>query len=377
LKDGILRRIARSGAIGHLSGFETAGLASAATVAGALWVGVSVPTLSPLHGSRGGADRSVSIALESALLGIDDASSRSLRAATLADRLGALPSGRLLPTPEQLRVAGTELAARVESSHVRPGRLGILTVALRAPLIVTGVPGALPAGGSTQEPMLSVPAPPAPSPEPGPAPVEPPPAVRVQSDVPQRAKPVAAVNPQAGGKSSRPGMSTASDDEPALVDGPVATRPAPVPDAGVAETDDTISRPAATGPPPSGAAGSEPSTAASPAAETVVVDAGTTDPAPSAGGDSSADGQTSGSTAPPTDAADGNAVQPGSSAAGDGNGNAFGQGNGNGNGNAVGQGNGNGNGNGKGNAVGQGTGAPNGNAVGQGGGNGNAYGHTK
>jgi hypothetical protein len=187
LKDGILRRIARSGAIGHLSGFETAGLASAATVAGALWVGVSVPTLSPLHGSRGGADRSVSIALESALLGIDDASSRSLRAATLADRLGALPSGRLLPTPEQLRVAGAELAARVESSHVRPGRLGILTVALRAPLIVTGVPGALPAGGSTQEPMLSVPAPPAPSPEPGPAPVEPPPAVRVQSDVPRRA----------------------------------------------------------------------------------------------------------------------------------------------------------------------------------------------
>src|SRR5204863_3562667 len=117
MRKSILRRISRS-STGHGNGFETAGLASAATLVGVLWIGVTVPTLSPLHGSRAGADRSVSIALESALLGIDDGSGRSLRAAALADRLGVVPSGRLLPTPDGLRTRAAELAARVSSNRV-------------------------------------------------------------------------------------------------------------------------------------------------------------------------------------------------------------------------------------------------------------------
>src|SRR5205823_5676866 len=142
------------------------------TLVGVLWVGVTVPSLSPLHGSRAGADRSVAIALESALLGIDDASSRALRASTLADRLGVVPSGRLLPTPESLRAAAAELSARASGGIAPEG--GALTIALREPLFVPS-PAIDPApsggGGAGPETLAYTTAPaPAPPPERAPAP---------------------------------------------------------------------------------------------------------------------------------------------------------------------------------------------------------------
>jgi hypothetical protein len=357
LKQSILRRIARSGTIGYLSGFETAGLASAATLAGVLWLGVSVPTLSPLHGSRAAADRSVSIALESALLGIDDGSSRSLRAATLADRLGVVPSGRLLPTPEQLRVAGTELAARTESKHAVPARVGTVTVALREPLIAAGS-RVEPTGGGHVEQTLSLPTPPAPMPEPSPAPATAPtPPVRVQTEASPAPKSAAAGGPPpSADKTGRSGGSAASGTEPSGVEGPVATGPAFLPDGAV----DVVCEIAPEAP------AADPLTA-----EPVAVEPAADEPAaaePAAGGLApAADGEPTGGGQESGNGATGNAGNP----------DTAGRGNGAVNGSDATDGNAAGHGNGDGNAFGNG----NGNAVGQGNpggaGNGNANGHAK
>jgi hypothetical protein len=357
LRTSILRRIPRSETIGFGSGFETAGLASAATLVGILWIGVTVPTLSPLHGSRAGADRSISIALESALLGIDDGSGRSFRAAALADRLGVVPSGRLLPTPEGLRTRAAELAARVSSNRVVAGRGGVLTIALREPLIVTGAEPGPPAGGHDER-TLSLPAPPpppAPAPErvPAPPPAPPPaPQARAQTDAPppRPNRPEAATTPGTGASQSD-----------SVVDGPVATRPALLHDDGVDDSSGTPATdpagPAAAGPEQVGAGQrvdgeTGPGQAAPDAAAAV--------PAPADPSSGEPVSDVAGAPAPVTP--------------GPGNGVANGSGGNGGSGNAAGQGNGHGNGN----AVGQGNGAPNGQAVGQGGAsNGNGYGHTK
>ncbi len=83
-------------------------LASAATIAGAFWVTVTLPNLPLVHafGTSNGA--SVNISLQSALLGIDDG--RSVRGnRALEHKLGL--SSYTLPSPEQLRALATSPAA--------------------------------------------------------------------------------------------------------------------------------------------------------------------------------------------------------------------------------------------------------------------------
>ena len=112
MRDTILRRIGRSSATGHLKAFETVGLASAATLCSAIWVGIAVPSLSVLPASNAAGRLNVSISLESALLGIDDGSGRKVAVGTLADRVGIRSSRPLLPSLERLRAAARDLGSQ-------------------------------------------------------------------------------------------------------------------------------------------------------------------------------------------------------------------------------------------------------------------------
>ena len=75
-------------------------LASSVTIASALWVSVTLPNLPLLHPFGTNNGTSVSISLQSALLGIDDG--RSVRADRALERELGL-AGYPLPSPERLR----------------------------------------------------------------------------------------------------------------------------------------------------------------------------------------------------------------------------------------------------------------------------------
>ena len=108
-----------------------------------LWVGVASPNLQLLPGVNARSDASVEIALQSALLGIDDGSSQSASAVLAA-------SYAHLPSPAQLRQAATtpsrNLSLVVRLSHgVAEGdaRTGRETAGLDTPSRVVLPPGSL------------------------------------------------------------------------------------------------------------------------------------------------------------------------------------------------------------------------------------------
>src|SRR5581483_11774490 len=114
-----LRRVSRIVIV--IAGGKSTAVAAAATLASALWLGASVPSLSPLGSTSGSSQQLIAISLQSALLGIDDAVARqptanilaASRALGLPDNLGGL-------TPERLRslVASGGLRTAVSSPLV-------------------------------------------------------------------------------------------------------------------------------------------------------------------------------------------------------------------------------------------------------------------
>ena len=86
----ILRTIGRFGLTGNLGALETVGLTSAVTLCSAFWVAAAVPALSVMPGFGSDRGRGVSIALERALLGIDDGTGRR----ALGERLVAVADDR-------------------------------------------------------------------------------------------------------------------------------------------------------------------------------------------------------------------------------------------------------------------------------------------
>ncbi|MFY9579303.1 MAG: hypothetical protein WAQ33_08255, partial [Gaiellaceae bacterium] len=80
-----------------LSALESAGLATMATFAGILWLGIALPGLPLIPGLGGGNDRNLAISLDSALLGIQDRTGRADASGRQA-RLAAL----LLPARNPL-----------------------------------------------------------------------------------------------------------------------------------------------------------------------------------------------------------------------------------------------------------------------------------
>ncbi|TML19718.1 MAG: hypothetical protein E6G32_11580, partial [Actinobacteria bacterium] len=80
-----------------LSALESAGLATMATFASILWIGIALPGLPLVPGLGGGNDRNLAISLDNALLGIQDRTGRADASGRQA-RLAAL----LLPARNPL-----------------------------------------------------------------------------------------------------------------------------------------------------------------------------------------------------------------------------------------------------------------------------------
>ena len=78
-------------------------LTSSVTLASVLWVSVTLPNMPLLHAFDSQNGTSVSISLQSALLGIDDGNARSLRDARALARSLGLTYADALPTPAELR----------------------------------------------------------------------------------------------------------------------------------------------------------------------------------------------------------------------------------------------------------------------------------
>src|SRR2546428_4995126 len=96
--DRALRHLARTrGLLVCIVGGKAGALAFAATLASALWLGVTIPNLALLPGFGGsGANERIAISLQSALLGVDDRVGRSGAGSSLADlRALGLSSARL------------------------------------------------------------------------------------------------------------------------------------------------------------------------------------------------------------------------------------------------------------------------------------------
>src|SRR5712691_11188256 len=84
--DRALRHLARTrGLLVCIVGGKAGALACAATLASALWMGVTIPNLALLPGFGGsGANERIAISLQSALLGVDDRVGRSGAGSSLA-----------------------------------------------------------------------------------------------------------------------------------------------------------------------------------------------------------------------------------------------------------------------------------------------------
>ena len=66
------RHTLRSAASRVVSALESAGLATTATFAAILWIGIALPGLPLVPGLGGGGNRNLAISLDSALLGVQD-----------------------------------------------------------------------------------------------------------------------------------------------------------------------------------------------------------------------------------------------------------------------------------------------------------------
>ena len=138
---------------------------SSVTLAGALWVSVTVPNMPVVRALDGRESTSVSISLQSALLGIDDGNGASLRdARALAHSLG-LSSTYQLPTLAQLRSLATE------PTPTAPVVTQLDALAAAAPTPAPPPPSVTPPHDVTPPP--SPPSPPAPDVTPEPTPAEP------------------------------------------------------------------------------------------------------------------------------------------------------------------------------------------------------------
>src|SRR5439155_7329494 len=144
-----------------LSALESAGLATTATFAGILWLGVALPGLPLVPGLGGGSDRNLAISLDSALLGIQDRTGRADPRGRQA-RLASL----LLPSRDSL------IDGLASNRHAQQQPLdGPIVVALPAPR-----PKPPAAGGAPSRSQLPVELASAPDRAPAPAPAPPPPA---------------------------------------------------------------------------------------------------------------------------------------------------------------------------------------------------------
>src|SRR5579862_6659407 len=104
-------------------GGKSAAVAAGATLASALWIGATVPSLSALPSAGGSSQQLIAISLQSALLGIDDKIGRAPIAEVLAAArtLGLAPTDLHGLTPERLRqlvAKGSQLGATASSPLV-------------------------------------------------------------------------------------------------------------------------------------------------------------------------------------------------------------------------------------------------------------------
>src|SRR5438552_15609957 len=83
----------RKAAAKAFAALETAGLATGATFVAALWLGVALPGLELVPGFGNARTSSLSISLQSALLGVDDRAGRVLAARAADPRLAAVLHG--------------------------------------------------------------------------------------------------------------------------------------------------------------------------------------------------------------------------------------------------------------------------------------------
>jgi hypothetical protein len=190
-------------------------LASSVTIASALWVTVTLPNMPVLRAFDGANRTSVSISLQSALLGIDDGNGRSLHDARALARSLGIPDMNKLPTPAELRAFATS-----------PAPSGPVVTQLADLALNASTPATTPA--TTPQPVsqqhdVAPPAPPAPPASP--APVAPPastPAARAKPKSPAPVVTLPTAPPQ------QPAVPTAPTPPT-----PVATpaTPAPVPPA--------------------------------------------------------------------------------------------------------------------------------------------------
>jgi hypothetical protein len=111
------RRVARRVSIA-IAGGKSAAVAGAAMLASSLWIGVTVPSLSPLPSSSGSAQQLIAISLQSALLGIDDQVARAPAAGVLAaaSTLGLASPGLDGLTPESLRLLAKRYGTQVPAT---------------------------------------------------------------------------------------------------------------------------------------------------------------------------------------------------------------------------------------------------------------------
>ena len=169
-----------------LSIFESAGLATTATFAGALWVGLALPGLPLLPGVGGGQGSNVAISLNSAVLGVQD--SRAFASSGgVAGRQARLLS-LLLPTPDPL---AKELATKRPGGAPTSG--APIVVAL--PSVHTAAPRSDPRVVESSQlastAYTPAPSPPAPSPPPRPPAPSPPAPPRTPDPEPQTPAPPA------------------------------------------------------------------------------------------------------------------------------------------------------------------------------------------
>src|SRR5579884_2933874 len=134
-----------------IAGGKSAATAAGATLATALWLGATVPSLSPVPSTETRSQQLIAISLQSALLGIDDEIGRQPAARVLAAArtLGLSPLDLQGLTPERLR----SLAARGDE----------LQLASAPPPVATHAPDSAPAPQPSSTTDAPAPAGPTPS----------------------------------------------------------------------------------------------------------------------------------------------------------------------------------------------------------------------
>ncbi|HZQ02664.1 MAG TPA: HYR domain-containing protein [Gaiellaceae bacterium] len=154
-----------------IAGGKSAATAAGATLATALWLGATVPSLSPVPSTETQSQQLIAISLQSALLGIDDEIGRqpATRVLAAARTLGLSPLDLQGLTPERLRslaARGDELqlasAPLVVGVHVdRPAAQAVATQA--QPRVATHAPDSAPAPQPSSTTDAPAPAGPTPS----------------------------------------------------------------------------------------------------------------------------------------------------------------------------------------------------------------------